>query len=136
MKTTGLDWVASFNVLISAIVLAAIALITPTDSSSPQGNAERRVAAITALDIELARCKTLGPYADSDAACLKAWRVVNKRFTEYELHHGVAATRTNERAGWQEDASPRDEASEYLQSTPTHDPVSARVSASLEEQPW
>jgi hypothetical protein len=105
---------ASFIVLSSALPLDAIALIAPSDSSIPQENTERRVAAITALDIELARCKTLGPYADSDAACLKARRVVNKRFTEYELHHGVAATRAYERSGREERASLGDEPSEHL----------------------
>ena len=131
MKTTGQDWVASFIVLMSTLVLAAIALIAPSGSSSPQGNTEHRLAAVTALDIELARCKTLGAYADSDAACLKAWGVVRRRFTEYgELHHGVAATRTSGRAGRQEEASPRAEASEHLQSA--HDSDSARISASLE----
>ena len=138
MKTTGVDWMATLIVLVSALALFAIGWAIPSTPSIPQEeHAERPIAATTALDIELARCKTLGPDAAADAACLKAWGIVSKRFVEYgELHHGVADNRAPARPGREEGASGGcGERDQPLQSQSVPDPDSAPSSASLEEQP-
>lgn len=137
MKTTGADWMATLIVLFAALVLFAIGLAVPSDLSIPQLDAEHPVAATTALDIELARCKTLGPDADADAGCIKAWRIVSKRFVEYgELHHAAAANGSAGRSGREQGASGGcGEGDQPLQSRLAPNPDSAHSSARLEEQP-
>jgi conjugative transfer region protein TrbK len=136
MKTTGVDWMATLIVLVGALVLFAIGWAIPSTPSIPQEEgADQPITATTALDIELARCKTLGSDADADSACLKAWRIVSKRFVEYgKLHQGVAVNRAPARAGLEEGTSggcgDRDQPLQS-QSAPHLDP--ARSSARLEE---
>jgi conjugative transfer region protein TrbK len=138
MKTTGVDWMATLIVLVGALVLFAIGWAIPSAPSIPQEEgAERPVAATTALDIELARCKTLGPDAAADAACLKAWGVVSKRFVEYgELHRRVVVNQTPTRRSREEgDTGGCGERGQPLQSRSVPDSDSGRSSARLEEQP-
>ena len=55
MKTMGVDWVATFIVLVSTLVLSVIGLAASSNPSIPQEGLEHPVAATTALDIELDR---------------------------------------------------------------------------------
>jgi conjugative transfer region protein TrbK len=137
MKTTGMDWVATLIVLVGALILFAIGWAIPSAPSFPQEEgAERPVAATTALDIELARCKTLEPDAGADAACLKAWGVVSKRFVEYvELHRREAVNRVPATPGREARASGGcGEREAPLQSRSAPDPEAALSSARVEEQ--
>jgi conjugative transfer region protein TrbK len=138
MRTTGIDWMATVIVLIGALILFAIGWAIPSAPSILQEvHAGRPVAATTALDIELARCTTLGPDADADAACLKAWGLVSKRFVEHgELHRRAVANRAPARLGREEEVSGGcGERDQPLQSRSMPDPDSVRSSVSLEERP-
>jgi conjugative transfer region protein TrbK len=116
MNITGQDHVAAVIVLVLATV---IALSSHSDPSTQPASAEHAVAATTALDIDLARCKALGPEARNDAACQKAWRIVSRRFIEYgELRYGPAVDPASETPG-EEVATAR------LRGGPTGTPQSA-----------
>ena len=92
MDITNQDRLTALIVLVSALLLAtAMALSSHSESSTNPADTERAVAATTALDIDLARCKALGSEAENDAACQAAWRIIRKRSFEYEeSRHGLA----------------------------------------------
>jgi conjugative transfer region protein TrbK len=96
MNITGQDHVAAVIVLVGALLATVIALSSHSDPSAQPTSAEHAVAATTALDIDLARCRALGPEARNDVACQKAWRIVSRRFLEYGELHGLAGIPTSE----------------------------------------
>jgi len=136
MNITGQDHVAAVIVFFGALLATLIALTSHSDPSTQPANAEHAVVATTALDIDLARCKALGPEARDDAACKKAWRIVSKRFVEYGELHGLAVNPASETPGRELAASQlHGELTRTLQSPSRLNPDSPRASASVEEQP-
>ena len=132
MNITGQDHLAAVIVLFGALLATVIALTSHSDPSTQPANSEHAVVATTALNIDLARCKALGPEARDDAACQKAWRVVSKRFVEYGELHGLASeTPGREVAASRLHGDPTG----TLQSPSRLNPDSPRASASVEEQP-
>jgi conjugative transfer region protein TrbK len=137
MNITGQDHMAAVIVLVGSLLATVIALCTHSDSSTQPTGAEHAVAATTALDIDLARCKALGPEARNDAACQKAWRIVSKRFLEYgELRYGLAVDPASETLGQEMAAARlRGGSTGTPQSTPRPNPDSPRSSADVAGQP-
>ena len=135
MNITGQDHVAAVIVLFGALLATAIALTSHSDPSTQPANSEHAVVATTALNIDLARCKALGPEARDDAACQKAWRIVSKRFVEYGELHGLAVNPASETPGREVAASQlHGEPTGTLQS-PSRPSDSPRASATVVEQP-
>jgi conjugative transfer region protein TrbK len=137
MNITGQDHVAAVIVLVGALLATVIALSSHSDPSTQPTSAEHAVAATTALDIDLARCKALGPEARNDVACLKAWRIVSKRFLEYgELRYGLAVDPASETPNREVTAARlRGEATGTLPSASRPNPDSRRSSADVAGQP-
>jgi conjugative transfer region protein TrbK len=136
MNITGQDHMAAVTVLVGALLATLIALSTHNDSSTQPPGAEHVVAATTALDIELARCRALGPEARNDADCQKAWRIVSKRFVEYGELHGPAVNPASETPGPEMTAARlRGESAEALQPASRPTPDSPCLSADVAGQP-
>lgn len=138
MNITGQDHLAAVIVLFGALLATVIALTSHSDPSTQPANSHHAVVATTALNIDLARCKALGPEARDDAACQKAWRIVSKRFVEYGELHGLAVNPASETPGREVAASRlHGEPTATLQSPsrPNPDSPRERASASVEEQP-
>jgi conjugative transfer region protein TrbK len=136
MNIAGQDHMAAVIVLVGAVLATLIALSSHSDPSAQPASTERTVAAITALDIDLARCKALGPEARNDAACQKAWRIVSKRFLEYgELRYGLAVDPASETPGREQTAALlRGEPTGTLPSASRPNPDATRSSADLAGQ--
>jgi conjugative transfer region protein TrbK len=137
MNITGQDHMAAVIVLVGALLATVIALSSQSDRSAQPASTERTVAATTALDIDLARCKALGPEARNDVAYQKAWRIVSKRFLEYgELRYGLAADPASETPNREVTAARlRGEATGTLESASRPSPDSPRSSADVAGQP-
>jgi conjugative transfer region protein TrbK len=131
MDITNQDRLAALIVLVSALLATAMALSSHNESSTNPGDTERAVAATTALDIDLARCKALGSEAGNDAACQAAWRIIRKRSFEYEeSRHGLTV---NPESSREVGASrPRGEVTGAPQSLSRPNPDSPRSSANGE----
>ena len=136
MNITGQDHMAVVIVLVGALLATLIALSSHSDPSTRPTSAEHAVAATTALDIDLARCKVLGPEARNDAACQKAWRIVSKRFLEYgDLRYGLAVDPASETPGREVTAARlRGEPTGTLPSASRPNPDAPRSSADLAGQ--
>ena len=136
MDITNQDRLAALMVLFGALRATATALTSQRDSSTPPASTER-VAATTALDIELARCKALGHEGGTDAACLAARRIVRNRFFEYgELRHGLAINPASETSGQEGGPSRlRGDLTGTRHSPSTPRPDSPLSSANVEGQP-
>jgi conjugative transfer region protein TrbK len=137
MNIAGQDHMAAVIVLVGALLATVIALSSHSDPSTQPTSAEHAVAATTALDIDLARCKALGPEARNDAACQKAWRIVSRRFFEYvELRYGLAVDPPSETPGQEVAAARlRGEPTGTLKSPSRPDPDSPRSAADIAGQP-
>ena len=131
MDITNQDRLAALIVLVSALLATAMALSSHHESSTNPGDTERAVAATTALDIDLARCKALGSEAGNDAACQAAWRIIRKRSFEYEeSRHGLAVNPESSREVGA--SQPRGEVTGAPQSLSRPNPDSPRSSANGE----
>jgi len=136
MNLTGQDHMAAVVVLVGALIATVVALIGPNHPLTQPASAEHPVAATTALDIDLARCKALGPEARDDAACQKAWRIVSRRFVEYGALYGLAVNPAPETSGREVAASRlRGEPTGTLQSPSRSNLDSPRSSAGVVGQP-
>jgi conjugative transfer region protein TrbK len=136
MNIMGQDHMAAVIVLVGALLATVIALSSHSDQSTQPASTEHAVGATTALDIDLARCKGLGPETRNDAACQKAWRIVSKRFLEYgELRYGLAVDPASEAHGREVTAARlRGEPTGTLPSASTPNPDATRSSADLAGQ--
>jgi conjugative transfer region protein TrbK len=137
MNIAGQDHMAAIIVLVGALLATVIALSSHRDPSAQPALTGRAVSTTTALDIDLARCRALGPDARDDAACQRASRIVSRRFFEYgELRYGLANDPASETPG-QEMAAARlhDKPTGTLKSASRPDPVSPRSSADVAGQP-
>jgi conjugative transfer region protein TrbK len=69
----------AYVALVGALIATAITL---NDRQYPAAKAPGRLAAPSALDAELARCKAIGAAAAEDAGCKTAWEANRKRFLQ------------------------------------------------------
>jgi conjugative transfer region protein TrbK len=136
MNVMGQDHMAAVIVLVGALLATEIALSSHSDPSAQPAGTERAVSATTALDIDLARCRALGPEARDDAACQKASRIVSRRFFEYgELRHGLAVDPASETPGREVTAARlRGEPTGTLASASRPNPDATRSSTDLAGQ--
>jgi conjugative transfer region protein TrbK len=82
MNVKGQDRLAAFVALAGALLAAVIALNSHSDPSMQSAGTEPAAAATSALDAELARCKTIAPEGANDAVCKAAWERNRRRFFE------------------------------------------------------
>jgi conjugative transfer region protein TrbK len=137
MNIAGQDTMAAVIVLVGALLATVIALSSHSDPSAQPAGTERAVSATTALDIDLARCRALGPDARDDAACQRASRIVSRRFFEYgELRYGLAVDPASETPGQEVAAARlRGEPTGARKAESRPDAVSLRSAADVAGQP-